>query len=196
MQHYKCSPLVWPVKVVRNVGGRLLLRFLGTGLEEDSEEMGREEEIPKCKSDFWLFYLHYRLHPVGWGKKKGLEYKPIPEIVDQHKSQEWDEILNNCFTVAENNPPPVDLFTLQKEVKRHAFEKGDKLEAMHQNRRCSFHLATIAEVLDDYFCIVELDDGDGDEIVRMCCHSGSSNIFPIKTCEKNGIKIKPPKGNF
>ncbi|CAD5112391.1 DgyrCDS1612 [Dimorphilus gyrociliatus] len=193
VQHYKCCPLIWPVRVIRNVGGRLLLRFVGTGPTEDDES--EHGEIPKYKSDFWLFFLHYRLHPVGWGKEKGLEYKPIPEIVDQHKSEEWNEILNNCFSEAEKNPPPIDLFNLQREVQSHTFQKGDKLEAMHPNRRCSFHPATIAEVLDEYFCIVELDDYDGEEIVRMCCHSGSCNIFPVKTCETNGIKIKAPKAS-
>ena len=58
------NPLVvWIVRVIQNVGGRLLLRCYGI---EDSSH------------DFWLFYLHSRLHPPGWGADNGCSLQ-IPE---------------------------------------------------------------------------------------------------------------------
>ncbi len=57
---------MWIVRVMENVGGRLLLRYEGTD---------------KAKDDYWLFYLHYRLHPIGWGKEHQAEYEP-PEGED------------------------------------------------------------------------------------------------------------------
>ena len=52
---------VWIVRVMENIGGRLLLRFEGTD---------------KAKDDFWLFYLHHRLHPIGWCRDNDAIYKP------------------------------------------------------------------------------------------------------------------------
>ena len=54
---------LWLVKVVENVGGRLLLRpdGLDTGV-----------------LDFWMFYLDDRLHPLGWRKKMGYRFG-VPE---------------------------------------------------------------------------------------------------------------------
>lgn len=52
---------VWPVKIIENVGGRLLLRY---------------EAMETAVDDFWLFYLHPRLHLIGWGKENGCRYHP------------------------------------------------------------------------------------------------------------------------
>ena len=46
---------VWPVRVIENVGGRLLLRYEGVG---------------SVAHDFWLFYRHHRLHELGWAKQQ------------------------------------------------------------------------------------------------------------------------------
>ena len=57
------NPLeVWLVKIIENIGGRLYLRL--EGVESGSK-------------DFWMFYLHYRLHPVSWARtEEGFSYKP------------------------------------------------------------------------------------------------------------------------
>jgi len=52
--------LVWPVKVVENVGGRLLLRYEGH---------------EAATNDFWLFYLHHRVHPIGWAGSHDCRYE-------------------------------------------------------------------------------------------------------------------------
>jgi len=53
--------LVWPVKVIENVGGRLLLRYV---------------TAETAAGDFWLFYLHHRLHPIGWARSHDCAYQP------------------------------------------------------------------------------------------------------------------------
>ena len=59
--HHELEPTsVWLVKVVRNVGGRLLLRYVGC---DDS-------------ADFWLFYTDYRLHALEYGYSEGQLYIP------------------------------------------------------------------------------------------------------------------------
>ena len=50
----------WLVKVIENVGGRLLLRYEG---------------METASRDFWLFYLNHRLHYIGWAEKKGYKYQ-------------------------------------------------------------------------------------------------------------------------
>ena len=54
--HEALSPSnVWPVRVVENIGGRLLLRYEGA---------------LNASHDFWLFYLDVRLHELGWAKQQ------------------------------------------------------------------------------------------------------------------------------
>jgi len=60
-QHDIEPDLVWPVKVIENVGGRLLLRY---------------EAAETAAGDFWLFYLHHRLHPIGWARSHDCTYHP------------------------------------------------------------------------------------------------------------------------
>ena len=52
----------WIVSVLENAGGRLRLRYVGL---EDTESY-----------DQWLFYLDYRLRPVGWCQEN--EYRMDP----------------------------------------------------------------------------------------------------------------------
>jgi len=60
-QHDIDPDLVWPVKVIENVGGRLLLRYA---------------TAETASGDFWLFYLHHRLHPIGWARSHDCKYQP------------------------------------------------------------------------------------------------------------------------
>ena len=63
VQHDLDPTLLWPVKVIQNVGGRLLLSYVGG------------DEVKTLK--FWLFYLDYRLQPLGHGKaEEGCKYAP------------------------------------------------------------------------------------------------------------------------
>ena len=61
VQHELAPRYVWIVRIMENIGGRLLLRYEGTD---------------RAKDDFWLFYLNYRLHPIGWCKDHDAVYKP------------------------------------------------------------------------------------------------------------------------
>ena len=60
-QHGIEPDLVWPVKVIENVGGRLLLRYVAADT---------------AAGHFWLFYLHHRLHPIGWARSRDCAYRP------------------------------------------------------------------------------------------------------------------------
>lgn len=61
VQHELAPRYVWIVRILENIGGRLLLRYEGTD---------------RAKDDFWLFYLNHRLHPIGWCKDHDTVYKP------------------------------------------------------------------------------------------------------------------------
>lgn len=63
LRHRSDPLLYWPVRVVRNVGGRLRLRPVG--LTDDHRAQ-----------DVWLFYLDVRLRPLGWALENSLALEP------------------------------------------------------------------------------------------------------------------------
>ena len=60
-QHEFEPDFVWLVRVIENVGGRLLLRYEGS---------------ESAVADYWLFYIHHRLHPIGWAAENNCQMKP------------------------------------------------------------------------------------------------------------------------
>ncbi|GAB1285962.1 Scm-like with four MBT domains protein 2 [Apodemus speciosus] len=67
----------WIVSVIENVGGRLRLRYVGL---EHTESYDR-----------WLFYLDYRLRPIGWCQEN--KYRMDPPSADHA------ELQSHFFTV-------------------------------------------------------------------------------------------------
>ncbi|KAG7252577.1 hypothetical protein CRUP_027699, partial [Coryphaenoides rupestris] len=73
--------LYWPARVVRNVGGRLRLRYVGLAgggaADEDRPHPQQQQQQQQGKGrDFWLFYLDTRLRPMGWATENSLSLEP------------------------------------------------------------------------------------------------------------------------
>ncbi|KAH9504832.1 Scm-like with four MBT domains protein 2 [Bulinus truncatus] len=175
---------LWLVKIIENVGGRLYLRYEG---------------IEGAGQDFWLFYLNERLHPVGWCKSQGYEYVPPFALKSESggTNEHFQEIINSVLNDATKQNLPADVFNDQPEIEDHNFQTGMKLEAIdpvNQNNICP---ATVVEVVDSKYFIVEIDEmgnSEPDKKVRAACHRNTQTIFPVNWAGSKGIKLTCPKG--
>ncbi|XP_074645284.1 scm-like with four MBT domains protein 1 [Tubulanus polymorphus] len=180
-QHALVPQCVWIVKILENVGGRLLLRYEGSN---------------SAAHDFWMFYLNPRLHPIGWSQENNCIYRRPDEIQADHDNyNEWAKILQNGLKESENLKPPLDVFKDQDELEPHKFKAGVKLEVIHPINRNQICPGTVKEVINDIYFIIEIDDLTPDiKPLRICCHANSPIIFPVNWAYQKGIRITPPKG--
>lgn len=85
----------------------------------------------------------------------------------------------------------------QLKIREHQFKRGMKLEAVNPNSGNHIGPATVIEVIDRFYFVVEMDDLRGTEPekrTRFCCHSGTPTIFPIQWTVYKGIKLTAPAG--
>ena len=80
----------------------------------------------------------------------------------------------------------------QEEIEPHEFKVGWKLEALSPLAHNQICPATVTQVLNDFYFVIELD-GLG---VQFSCHKHSRIIFPCRWSQQKGIKITPPKGMY
>lgn len=182
LQHPINTMDIWLVKIIENVGGRLYLRFEGAD---------------NASNDFWLFYLNHRLHPIGWAKSNSYRYNPPKELFSEHSEHEWMQILEKALQESENMILPLAIFKDQVEIVQHSFQKGWKLEALNPLTRNQICPATVVDILDKKYFLVELDDlqsVDPHALVRFSCYSDSKCIFPVNWCHNKGLRLTPPKG--
>ncbi|KAG1689927.1 Scm-like with four MBT domains protein 1 [Nymphon striatum] len=172
---------VWLASVIKNVGGRLLLRYEGCS---DSS------------FDFWLYYISWQLHAPGWAKINGYQYQPPKKVQSPYIAAEpIIKVLHSPNqTVYSHDKKLTDIFLDQEEVLNHNFEVGMKLEMLSPVDRLHFVPATITNILCDKFFLVELDDFTEVAKKSYFCHSGCWNIFPPGWAKENGLKVQIPKG--
>uniref|UniRef100_A0A8C0ZQM5 Scm-like with four MBT domains protein 1 n=1 Tax=Castor canadensis TaxID=51338 RepID=A0A8C0ZQM5_CASCN len=171
----------WIVSVIENVGGRLRLRYVGL---EDTES---------C--DQWLFYLDYRLRPVGWCQENKYRMDPPSEIYPLKMTSEWKCALEKSLVVAAEFPLPMEVFKDHADLRSHFFTVGMKLETVNMSE--PFHIcpASVTKVFNNHFFQVTIDDLRPEPSkLSMLCHADSLGILPVQWCLKNGVSLTPPKG--
>ncbi|XP_070610530.1 scm-like with four MBT domains protein 2 isoform X2 [Erythrolamprus reginae] len=171
----------WIVSVVENVGGRLCLRYAGL------------EETDSC--DQWLFYLDWRLRPVGWCQENKYQLEPPAEISSLKTASEWQTALNSALSEAENRSLPMEVFKDHADLRSHSFTAGMKLEAVDRREPAAICPATITKVFNHHFVQVTLDDLRPEPgNASMLCHTDSLGLLPVQWCLKNGVHLTSPKG--
>ncbi|XP_014696808.1 scm-like with four MBT domains protein 2 isoform X2 [Equus asinus] len=171
----------WIVSVIENVGGRLRLRYVGL---EDTESY-----------DQWLFYLDYRLRPVGWCQENKYRMDPPSEIYPLKMTSEWECALEKSLTDATKFPLPMEVFKDHADLRSHFFTVGMKLETVNMSE--PFHIcpASVTKVFNNHFFQVTIDDLRPEPSqLSMLCHADSLGILPVQWCLKNGVNLTPPKG--
>ncbi|XP_016075232.1 PREDICTED: scm-like with four MBT domains protein 2 [Miniopterus natalensis] len=171
----------WIVSVIENVGGRLRLRYVGL---EDTESY-----------DQWLFYLDYRLRPVGWCQENKYRMDPPSEIYPLKMASEWKYALEKSLIDAAKFPLPMEVFKDHADLRSHFFTVGMKLETVNMSE--PFHIcpASVTKVFNNHFFQVTIDDLRPEPCkLSMLCHADSLGILPVQWCLKNGVNLTPPKG--
>ncbi|XP_052583391.1 scm-like with four MBT domains protein 2 isoform X2 [Peromyscus californicus insignis] len=171
----------WIVSVIENVGGRLRLRYVGL---EDTESY-----------DQWLFYLDYRLRPVGWCQENKYRMDPPSELYPLKMTSEWKCALEKSLIVAAESPLPMEVFKDHADIRSHFFTVGMKLETVNMSE--PFHIcpASVTKVFNNHFFQVTIDDLRPEpNKLSMLCHADSLGILPVQWCLKNGVNLTPPKG--
>ncbi|MEE6481646.1 hypothetical protein FKM82_012926 [Ascaphus truei] len=171
----------WIVSVIENVGGRLRLRYVGL------------EESESC--DQWLFYLDYRLRPVGWCQENQYRMDPSLDICPLKSMAEWKCALEKSLVDAARCPLPVEVFKDHADLRSHSFCPGMKVEAVDPNEPSHIRPATVTKVFNNLYFQVTIDDLRPEaREVSMLCHTDSLGLLPIQWCLINGVNLTPPKG--
>uniref|UniRef100_A0A8D0YF85 Scm like with four mbt domains 2 n=1 Tax=Sus scrofa TaxID=9823 RepID=A0A8D0YF85_PIG len=171
----------WIVSVIDNVGGRLRLRYVGL---EDTESY-----------DQWLFYLDYRLRPVGWCQENKYRMDPPSEIYPLKTDSEWRCSLEKSLIDAAKCPLPMEVFKDHADLRSHFFTVGMKLEAVNMSEPSHICPASVTKVFNSHFFQVTIDDLRPEPSkLSMLCHADSLGILPVQWCLKNGVSLTPPKG--
>ncbi|XP_011812440.1 PREDICTED: scm-like with four MBT domains protein 2 isoform X2 [Colobus angolensis palliatus] len=171
----------WIVSVIENVGGRLRLRYVGL---EDTESY-----------DQWLFYLDYRLRPVGWCQENKYRMDPPSEIYPLKMASEWKCTLEKSLIDAAKFPLPMEVFKDHADLRSHFFTVGMKLETVNMSEPFYISPASVTKVFNNHFFQVTIDDLRPEPSkLSVLCHADSLGILPVQWCLKNGVSLTPPKG--
>ena len=132
--------VIWFVKIIQNVGGRLRLRYEGDRRrDDDDDENGKtplvSASFPQRSTSFWIFYSSPLLHPIGWGVANGFDYRPpLRIIVDDDSFPWWVETLRKTlFSTTDNDDNkfiPREVFAGQPTLAVRHFSVGMKVEAI------------------------------------------------------------------
>ncbi|OCT83195.1 scm-like with four MBT domains protein 1 [Xenopus laevis] len=178
LQHCRDSLVVWPVRVLENIGGRLKLQYEGA---------------PDC---VWLFYLHPSLHQVGWAAQHEYNMQPPQAITHLRSEEEWKEILTK-WEMDPGECVPTEFFLEQPLLPVHSFSAGMKVEALDPSSPSYFMPATVTKVFSERYFLIVFDDLrplDSKTSRSLLCHCNSTEIFPVGSSQKMGVPLRPPPG--
>uniref|UniRef100_A0A1A7XG62 Scm-like with four mbt domains 2 n=1 Tax=Iconisemion striatum TaxID=60296 RepID=A0A1A7XG62_9TELE len=172
----------WPVRVIRNIGGRLLLRHVG--LEEEHQTR-----------DIWLFYLDVRLRPLGWALDNSLALEPPEDLRSLQSADDWQRALEGARLDGQKSPLPLEVFKDHVDLPKHSFKMGMKLEMVSPWESLQIRPVSVTKVYSEIFFQVTLDDLSADAKPRsVVCHSNSPGILPVQWCLKNSVVLERPRG--
>nr|QAV53951.1 SCM-like with MBT domains protein [Dugesia japonica] len=185
---------VWPVKVLSNIGGRLKLIWFGC-------DSTTKQPNQINNNVFYMFYLDYHLHSLGWAKLNGWKYSP-PLNIGINIS------ISNVDTFVRGSPSafPMEM-SCSREIKEHFFEEGWQIEAVNPIDPSKICPAIIRYVLDKTYFLVELCRFESKELqiqngisndndrVMFAGFGGMAELLPANTSRVSGYSVVGLKNN-
>ncbi|XP_076852280.1 scm-like with four MBT domains protein 2, partial [Brachyhypopomus gauderio] len=170
----------WAVRVLRNIGGRLCLSYVG--LEDPTH-------------NFWIFYLDTRLRPLGWANENHLSMEPPTGLRALRSAGEWREALGKTPPETLEAHLPLEVFKDHADLRVHSFSPGMKLEMVSPEE--PFHICpvSVTKVYNEYYFQVTVDDLTTEAPPHsVLCHADSLGILPVQWSLKNGVGLERPRG--
>ncbi|GAA29507.2 scm-like with four MBT domains protein 1 [Clonorchis sinensis] len=165
-----------------------------------------------------ILYMYEAIR-VGWGKYYGLAYCPPPGLTP-------DRTISNVDAFIRGTPPAFmqlpgeEVFDVRKmrighplyqpDPPLHEFKVGWKVEAVNPQKPYAVQPATIVQVFNSRYFLVELDEltvadsgfpcskavtpSTQSERIRFVSYAGSPVIMPVNTSQLRGLHLTPPPG--
>lgn len=175
----------WAASVLKNVGGRLRLRYDG---------------CTDPQWDLWLFYLSHRVKALDPPSHGDQNYRPPQCIESLHPLDEWKRILRESMEEAQKYNSKILANILQPPVPlcEHSFEVGHRVELLHPGSRREACPATVTATLaSGRWFLVQVDDlrhpAQAPPLVR-CCHARSQTLLPVGWAQEHGLPLITPPG--
>ena len=158
---------VWVATVVRNVGGRLLLRYSSPGGDLSSD-----------RTDVWIFCLSPRLHSTGWAlqQQPAWEYQP-PKAMRASCGQGWREMALQ-FSSGDAVSRPLN-FLEESTREAHSLVVDKHLSAVAPWDPTSVRAARVISLVDEHRFAVRFDPPN--ETETKCCFAGDADVWDPST---------------
>ena len=119
-------------------------------------------------ADIHLFYLHWRIHFVGWTLKHSPVYTyEIPDGLELFADKQ--SIIDFCSIESTKQFLPENLFSEQEEIREHRFIEGMKLEVFDWKTQ-NIYLGLIQHIHNQFYFDVQIDDDRNTCFVAYATH--------------------------
>lgn len=147
--------------------------------------------------EFWCFYTHASLRPVGHGIENGLTLYP-PKGAEPFSDVYINRLHEKVAAIAKRIDNSIfnSLFMGWPNKTPHNMSVGLKLEAIHPADPTAIKVASVSRIFDEYCFLVQVDTllSQDDVENSFVAHKGSSCIFPVGFSSKNSLMVSPPSG--
>ncbi|KZS13420.1 Scm with four MBT domains 1-like protein [Daphnia magna] len=171
---------VWPATIVRNVGGRLLLKYAfptSIPIHNNEEDVHHE----------WLFCLSPRLHWQGWAVSQSTSWNYNPPIKIRPLIQD-----DNLATMsAEFRTVSGKQWQFDQHVPSHGCNVGDRIEAIDPLNPLALRPATVIEVVDPQRVVIRFDLESNAQETEAPLQFVCSTVFRPETddsCPSNDVE--------
>ena len=135
---------VWQATVLRNVGGRLLLKYaLPSNNVLVKDDDFRHE---------WLFCLSPRLHWLGWASSQSPAWTYSPPVKIRPLCGDNYSSMSAEFRTVTGKP-----WHFHQEVPAHCYNVGDRVQALNPSNPTALRPAAVMEVIDPQRLLVRFD---------------------------------------
>lgn len=164
---------VWPATVVRNVGGRLLLKYSLPNSVSSKNTEGHE----------WAFCLSPRLHWRGWAASQSPSWTFSPPAKIRSLCEDWSTMSAEFRTVTDKP------WQFHEDVPAHCHNVGDRIQALNPSNPTVLRPATVIEVIDSQRLFVRFDEQTDQETeVNLQCVCFTTSVFSVSTDDPNQTK--------
>ncbi|VDL60457.1 unnamed protein product [Hymenolepis diminuta] len=199
---------VWPVKILKNYNGLLVVSWLGVNPEFD-EKRG----VYRCGTNidfncldepvFSIFLWDPRIRMLGYSYAHSIRYRP-PKCLMTIEAIEIGSDFIQAHSPFHDVLPWNGHLVFAPDPPKHLLKVGTKLEAFDNSNPFGARPATVVQILSDRYFIVRFDvlppphhlkskKSTEQHPMEFVAHVGMPQIMPPNMCRYYGLKLFPPE---